>query len=163
MEHSQVITVISHGHGCMYADMSQYMGVMGAWLQVTLFKVAVSQFRLSEIVALCVAAHPLRALRSKYTHYGPKRTILAPPRPLRASKVEISVNFLLRAEGRRGCFPCASGLGRAVRVRRRLKTQIMYKCCYANTVPNTGPLPPLKKVPSHPFSVAATAGSGSGR
>ena len=42
--------------------------------------------------------------------------ILAPPRPLRASKVEISVNFLLRAEGRRGCFPCASGLGRAARV-----------------------------------------------
>ena len=65
-------------------------------------------------------------------------------------------------EGRRGCVPCASGLGRAVRVRRRLKTQIMYKCCYANTVPNTGPLPPLKKVSSHPFSVAATAGSGSG-
>ena len=30
--------------------------------------------------------------------------------------MEISVNFLLRAEGRRGCFPCASGLGRAARV-----------------------------------------------
>ena len=65
-------------------------------------------------------------------------------------------------EGRRGCVPCASGLGRAVRVRRRLKTQIMYKCCWGNTLPNTHPLAPLKKVPSHPFSVAATAGSGSG-
>ena len=37
----------------------------------------------------------------------------------------------------------------------------MYKCCWGNTLPNTHPLAPLKKVSSHPFSVAARAGSGS--